>query len=232
MRTSTLPRSPTRSRRRRPRWPNSASRKAPPSRSTRCTAKKHFEAAAAASVALIVQVKDNQPTLHQRIQEIAAITAPLGSARSHDKGRNRDERRTVTVFDPADKLADTDWHPHVAAIIRVERNVYTRNAKTGLLHHSAETAFYVANTLATAAHAAKAIRAHWKIENTSHYSRDVTLGEDRSHIRTNPGVFARLRSFAFNIFKANQTDTLSQDRYRAALAGINNLLSLTSIRKR
>ena len=134
-----------------------------------------------------------------------------GAARvshSHDKGRNRDERRTVSVFDPADKLADTGWHPHVAAIIQVERDVYTRNAKTGLLRHSAETAFYVSNTPVTAPRAAKAIRAHWKIENTSHYSRDVTLGEDRSRIRTNPGVFARLRSFAFNILKANQTDTL------------------------
>jgi hypothetical protein len=69
-----------------------------------------------------------------------------------------------------------------------------------------------------------AIRAHWKIENTSHYSRDVTLGEDRLPIRTNPGVFARLRSFAFDILRGNQTDTLSQDRYRAALAGIENLL--------
>ena len=108
----------------------------------------------------------------------------------------------------------------------------TRNAQTGLLRHSAETGFYVSNKPVTATRAAKAIRAHWTIENTSHYSRDVTLGEDRSRIRTNPGVFAHLRSFAFNILKANRTDTLSQDRYRAALAGIKNLLSLTAIRKR
>jgi predicted transposase YbfD/YdcC len=194
--------------------------------------KQHFTVAAAANVALIVGVKDNQPTLHQQVQEVSLTTTPLGSAYSHDKGRNRDERRTVTVFDPTDKLADTDWHPHIAAIIQVQRNVYTRNAKTGLLRHSAETAFYISNTPITAARAAEAIRAHWKIENTSHYSRDVTLGEDRSRIRTNPGVFARLRSFAFNILKANQTNTLSQDRYRAGLAGIKKLLSLTAIRKR
>jgi len=136
------------------------------------------------------------------------------------------------VFDPADKLAGTDWHPHVAAIIRVERDVYTRNAKTGLPRRSTETAFYVSNTPITAARAAQAVRAHWAIENTSHYSRDVTLGEDRSRIRANPGVFARLRSFAFNILKANRTNTLSQDRYRAALAGIKNLIALTAIQKR
>jgi len=131
----------------------------------RCIAKKHFEIAAAANIALIVGAKDNQPTLHQEIQQVPATTTPLGSAYSHDRGRNRDERRTVTVFDPADKLADSDWHPHVAAIIRVERDVYTRNAMTGLLRHSAETAFYVSNRPVTAARAAKAIRAHWGIES-------------------------------------------------------------------
>ena len=154
---------------------------------------------------------------------------PLESAHSHDKARSRDERRTVTVFDPADKLANTDWKPHVAAIIRVEREVYTRNSKSGLLRHSAETAFYVSSTPITAARSAEAIRAHWGIETTSHYSRDVTFGEDRSRIRINPGVFARLRSFAFNILKANRSDTLSQDRYRAALAGMDNLLTLLAI---
>ena len=120
----------------------------------------------------------------------------------------------------------------MAAIIRVERDVYTRNTKTGLLRHSAETAFYVSNTPVAATCAAEAIRAHWRIENTSHYSRDVILGEDRSRIRTNPGVFARLRSFAFNVLKANQTNTLSQDRYRASLAGIGKLLRMLAVLQR
>jgi hypothetical protein len=195
----------------------------------RCTAKKTFEVAAQAGLGLLVQVKENQPTLLQQIQRIAATAAPLGSDRNHHKGRNRDERRHVTVFDPAGKLAGTDWHPLLAAIIRVERNVFTRSPKTGLLSHSTETAFYVSTRPVCAARAALAIRAHWAIENTSHYSRDVTFGEDRSRIRTNPGVFARLRSFAFNILKANRTDTLSQDRYRAALAGIDNLLKLRAV---
>jgi predicted transposase YbfD/YdcC len=191
--------------------------------------KKHFEVAEQANIGLIVQVKDNQPNLRARIEEISAATEPLGVDRSRGKGRNRDERRIVTVFDPTDKLADTDWHSHVAAIIRVEREVYTRNTKTGLLNYSAEIAFYIANKPVTAPRAAAAIRDHWRIETTSHYSRDVTLGEDRSRIRVNPGVFARLRSFGFNILKANRISTVSQDRYRAALAGIDKLLELVGV---
>jgi hypothetical protein len=146
----------------------------------RCTAKKHFDVAAEANITLIVQTTDNQPTLHQQIQEIAATEAPLGSAQSRDTGRNRGETRTVSVFDPADNLADTDWHSYVAAVIRVERDVFTRDARTGLLRYATETSFYVANTPLTAARAAEAVRAHWRIETTSHYSRDVTFGEDRS----------------------------------------------------
>jgi hypothetical protein len=163
------------------------------------------------------------------VTEITAATAPLSSHHSHNKGRNRDESRTVCVFDPAGKLDNSDWKPHVAAIIRVERVVYTRNARTGLLSRAAETAFCVSNTPIAAIRAADAIRVHWRIETTCHYSRDVTFGEDRSRIRTNPGVFARLRSFGFNILKANRAGTLSQDRYRAALGGFDRLSQLVTI---
>ena len=174
-------------------------------------------------------MKDNQPTLNRQIEAISATADPYGCTQSHDTGRNRDETRTVTVLDATDKLAGSDWHNHVAAIIRVERNVFTRNSKTGLLRHSSEIAFYISNKLLDAPRAAVAIRAHWGVETTSHYTRDVTFAEDRSRIRTNPGVFARIRSFGFNILKANRTDTTSQDRYRAALAGIENLGMLVAI---
>jgi hypothetical protein len=45
------------------------------------------------------------------------------------------------------------------------------------------------------------------------------LRADHSRIRANPGVVACLRSFPFNDLKANRTETLSQDRYHAGLAG-------------
>ena len=196
--------------------------------------KKAFNVAQTGNIRLIVQVKDNQPTLKQAIHHIATSSSPHDVIRTRDRGRNRDETRIVSVFDPASALANTDWHPHVAAIIQVERAVATRNPETGLLKLTHDTAFYVANTSLTAAIAAKAIRAHWGIENSSHYVRDVTFAEDRSRIRSNPGVIARLRSFAFNILMVGKTSatTLSQDRYRAALAGLEHLLALITIPKR
>jgi len=193
---------------------------------------KTFRAAAEADVDLIVQLKDNQPGLHRQVQLRCADAQPLGSASSTDTARNRHERRSVAVFDPADSIADPDWRVHVAAIIRVERDVLTRSAATGMWHSATHTAHYLSNAPITAEAAAAAIRAHWTIENTSHHSRDVTMREDASRIRCNPGVFARLRSFGYNILKANQTGTLAQDRYRAALAGIKTLLRMAGERKR
>ncbi|MBL4615780.1 MAG: hypothetical protein JKY27_13025, partial [Magnetovibrio sp.] len=37
----------------------------------------------------------------------------------------------------------------------------------------------------------------------NHYVRDVSMCEDASRIRTNPGIFARARSFALNIMRTN-----------------------------
>jgi hypothetical protein len=51
-------------------------------------------------------------------------------------------------------------------------------------------------------------------------------------IRINPGVFARLRSFAFNILKANRRGSLNQDRYRAAIGGLERLINLLRIPQR
>ena len=117
-------------------------------------------------------------------------------------------------------------------MIRVERDVLTRSAKTGLWQRSTETALYLATTAIPAGRAAAAIRDHWTIENTSHYSRDVTMGEDRSRIRCNPSLFARLRSFAFNLLKTNRRSSLPQDRFRAAIGGLDYLLNLLCIRQR
>jgi len=192
----------------------------------RSTVKKTFEAAGNADLGLIVQVKNNQPTLLETITRVAATTQSMTSCQSRDTGRSRDERRTVTVFNPGHACDDTEWKDHVREILRVERAVFTRSAKTGLLSTTTETAFYIANQALSAERAAAAIRGHWRIETTSRYTRDVTLGEDRSRIRCNPGVFARLRSFGFNILKANRVGTLNQDRYRVALGGFEALSNL------
>lgn len=189
--------------------------------------KKTFEAAAAANAHLIVQLKDNQLALRRKVEAACNTHKPRSRVRTIDgKRRNRNETRTIAVFDGAPAVAGTEWEPYVAAVVQVERTVHAFQPATGLWKTSAETSLYLSNRPIAANQAADAIRKHWGIENKLHYTRDVTLREDASRIRKNPGVFARLRSFAYNILRINQSDTIAQDRYAAALGGLNAIFSM------
>ena len=182
---------------------------------------------------MIVQIKDNQPTLYREVEAVCATAEPLSSERSIDKNRrNRHETRAVAVFEATPAVAETEWAPHVAAIIQVDRTVLHFQPATGGWKRAFETSFYLSNRPLTAKTAAAAVRAHWGIENTSHHSRDVTFCEDASRIRKNPGIFARLRSFAYNILKSNQTDTLPQDRLAAAFGGLKSMSAMTFSKER
>ena len=168
---------------------------------------------------LIVQLKDNQPSLLQKVETACASQRPVSSDTSVCTGRNRHETRSADVFSATRAVAATEWKSLIKSIVRVTREVLHRDAKTGLWSSTSEVAYYVANSAVSACLAATAIRHHWNVENTLHYTRDVTFQEDQSRIRRNPGVFARLRSFAYNVLSRNRTSTFSQDRYAAALAG-------------
>ncbi len=189
--------------------------------------KKTFEAAAAANAHLIVQLKGNQPTLRQMVEAACAAAMPLSGVQTVDaKRRNRHETRTIAVFDASPAVGGTEWQPYVAAIIQVERSVHAFQPTTGLWKTALENSFYLSNQAIDASLAADAIRKHWRIENKLHYTRDVTLCEDASRTRKNPGVFARLRSYGYNILRFNQSDAIAQDRYAAARGGLKSLFSM------
>lgn len=158
---------------------------------------------------------------------IAAAEQPLGTTTAMDRGHNRSETRSVTIFDAHNAVAGTEWEEHVASIIQVTRTTHKRNSKTGLWDTTSNVAFYLSSKPAPVTVLAEAIRSHWAIENCNHYPRDVAFDEDAARIRSNPGVFARLRSFAFNILRINAVGSFVQDRYRAALSGVDGLLQLT-----
>ena len=155
--------------------------------------KKTFEAAAVANAHLIVQLKENQPILWQKVEAVCATAKPQSSVQTVDqKRRNRHETRAIAVFTAAPAVAGTEWEPHVAAIIKVERAINVRQPATGLGSPRPKSPFISPAVRSHPNLAAHAIRKHWGIENKSHYTRDVTFREDASRIRTNPGIVARL----------------------------------------
>ncbi len=192
-----------------------------------CTVKKTFEEAAAAGALLIAQIKDNQPTLHQCVEKLCQTKTPVDQHTTRDKKRrSRDETRLVEVFDPDAALADTEWAGHVGAVMRVSRIIHKRASATGMWKTTSEVAYFACEFILPAALCALAIRNHWAIENRSHYVRDGSFREDDSRIRCNPGIFARLRSFAGNLLRFNNVHNISDGRYRMAIGGPDAMRSL------
>lgn len=189
-----------------------------------CTAKKTFEAAADTGNFLLAQVKANQPLLLETIATICATGAAVDRTETVDRRRHgRQEHRTVEVFDVAGRLGP-DGEGLIVSAARVTRLTWHKDTKSGFWHASEEVSVYACQTRLDAIAFAGAIRGHWDIENRSNHVRDVTFLEDHSRIRIKPGHFARLRSIALNLIRANGASNVSQELYSNAL-DLNNLLS-------
>ena len=186
-----------------------------------------FTQAAATGNALLVRVKDNQPSLHDRLAGICASQQPFASDETVDRRRHgRQEHRLVEVFDTAGHL-DAEWQPLIACVARVSRLTFEKDTRSGLWPSREEIGCYACQIRLDAKTLARAVRAHWGIENRDHYVRDVTLGEDASRIRQKPGGMARIRSAALNILRVNGIQNVSQALYVNAL-NLDRLLALGS----
>jgi predicted transposase YbfD/YdcC len=93
-----------------------------------------------------------------------------------------------------------DW-PGIAQVCRIERWRYSRDKEE---HEIAYAITSVPRNLADASILLGWNRGHWRIENCSHYVRDVTLGEDASQIRKGnaPQVLAGLRNSILTSLRA------------------------------
>jgi len=184
-----------------------------------------FAQAAATGNALLVRVKDNQPTLHATLAELCATRCPFDSHETVDRRRHgRQEHRHVEVFDTTGQL-DAPWQALVSCVARVSRLTYIKDTRSGLWATREEVGYYPCQTRHSAKALSSAIRAHWGIENRAHYVRDVTLGEDASRIRTRPGVMARIRSVALNILRVKGVQNISLALYANAIS-FDHLLAL------
>lgn len=178
---------------------------------------------------VIVQVKGNQKTLFNDCQTIAETTLPDEKYQEPIiKAHNRIEHRSVDVFTHP-TLSNDDKRRLVEAAVKVDRKRWTFNTKSGDWEQSHETSFYISTTILNAKTFCQAIRNHWDIENGDHYVRDVTLGEDKSRIRTNPHIFAKLRSFALNLLRANGVENVSMELFTNCM-NLNHVLNYVGVR--
>jgi len=70
----------------------------------------------------------------------------------------------------------------------------------------------------------RSVRAHWRVENTLHWSMDVVFNEDRCRMRRDHSAenFALLRRIALSIFKRMSDKKSRSIKGRRARAGWDN----------
>jgi predicted transposase YbfD/YdcC len=156
--------------------------------------------------------------LHEAVARLCAERDPVGRHETVDRGRHgRQEHRRVEVFEVEGRLPP-DRRGTIACAARVSRSCRCKDTRTGLWRPRREVAYHVSQLRLDAEGFGRAIRAHWGIENRDHHVRDRVLREDDSRIRRKPGVFARLRSFALNVLRANGVSNVSEAVYVNALS--------------
>jgi len=157
----------------------------------------------------VLGLKGNQGTLHQRVKRLLDEAIDQGWAgvdHGHDqtieKGHGRIDLRQVWATDQIDWVRKRHPWPGLRSVVCVESQ-RTINGQT-----STGRRYYITSLDAQdARRIAQAIRSHWSIENSLHWSLDVTFGEDDSRIRQDHGAqnFSRLRRIALNLLKKDQT---------------------------
>jgi hypothetical protein len=120
-----------------------------------------------------------------------------------EKSHGRIEQRSAKVYDTTKWIEDEEWKKLIGSIGVVERHREVYDSEIKQRKKSDETAYYFYTSSITAEQLLKLSRKHWKIENTNHYVRDVSLLEDKSKIGKNPGIMAQIKSFALNILRRN-----------------------------
>jgi predicted transposase YbfD/YdcC len=162
----------------------------------------------------ILQVKDNQPTLHAKVQLLMkeAILDNLvewkGSQfQDVDKGHGRIETRKVWL------TTDVKWlgpellklWPSVKAVAAVDRKreVMGKEPKVSTEQHY----YILSDPRCLAKRVGEIIRGHWSIENSLHHVLDVSFNEDQSRVRKDHGAenLSRLRRLTANLLQLNKS---------------------------
>ena len=163
----------------------------------------------------VLALKGNQENLHEDVKLYFENEDIAHKTTTHDKGHGRVETREYRLETGIDWLPQkSDWMS-LNAIGMVKSRVLERDVVRE------ETRYFI-TSLTDVKSFAKAVRAHWGIENSLHWSLDVTFGEDSCRARA--GAAAEnlniLRHLAIGLLK-NETSinaSLNLKRKRCALS--------------
>jgi predicted transposase YbfD/YdcC len=182
--------------------------------------KKITKAIVAKKAGYAIVVKENQEKLHAAIVETfheqhnSDACPAYATYTTEGPAHGRYERRTYAITDDLSRITThNDWVglTHIGKVTceRSIQGVYQR-----------ETRYYILCRVETAEKLAEASRGHWGIENSVHWSLDVTFHEDNIRIYDGYGAenLATVRKIALNALKQEKTRKLSLKNKRALCA--------------
>lgn len=167
----------------------------------------------------VITLKANQTNLHKSAVEFFTDHKEGEIVKSHetkDKKHGRVETRKYYITSELDQFSSTDKFKDIKSIGMVEA---TRQVDGKI---STQVRYFITSLDPDPVLFAKAVRTHWSIENTLHWSLDVTFKEDYSRARKDNAALnlASLRKIAINMVKSdkNSKDSL---KVRRLLAGFD-----------
>lgn len=170
----------------------------------------------------LLAVKKNQNDLHEQIKDffdeserVSFSDVVYDSHKIVEKDHGRLEERTCYVVQDLDWLEGKERWAKLKAVVMVLSSRNIQGKKTQ------DRRYYITNSEQSARVIAGAIRSHWGVENSLHYSLDMTFGEDQSRKRKdNSGVnFGIIRRLALSLLRQVQSErgSLNWKRHLAAI---------------
>ena len=159
----------------------------------------------------LLAVKKNQGQLYEDVrdlfegaQEFDFEGVPYDFARTVSKNHGRRETRQCWVITDPDCLDYIQTRQQWAKLNAVVKVTAQREMATGT---SVQSGYYISSLASQAKTLLEAARSHWGIENSLHWSLDVTFREDHSRVRKDHGPqnLAVLRQIALNMLKQETT---------------------------
>ena len=149
----------------------------------------------------LLGLKGNQGRLHEDVRlffEHPPTGTRLATHEDTDKGHGRIEIRRCDVTSDIYWLQEIhDW-PHLKSIVRI--------TATRLIgdQTSTETRFYLTDHSPDPARLRADTRSHWAVENSLHWTLDMSFGENASRIRQKnaPLALATIRHVALTLLQA------------------------------
>ena len=167
----------------------------------------------------LLAVKGNQRRLQRDIKAIfdnQALKSDNDYCRTSEVAHGREAIRECWVSRNLKSVRDIDRWEDLASVARVT-HTRTVNGKT-----STETRHYITSLEVNATKLLTAVRDHWKIENSLHWSLDVSFREDESRIRIGHAQenLSLVRKLALHLLKADTTTKsgIKAKRLKAALS--------------